>query len=89
MRLACILATEAEVRVCAPVHDALLIEAPAGQIVDAVKTCQEIMQKASEVVLNGFRLRTDEEVYSYPQRFRDPRGAKLWKAVNRLRHVSR
>ena len=31
LRLACIFATEAGIRVCAPVHDALLIEAPIGR----------------------------------------------------------
>ena len=32
LRIACILLTEAGIRVCAPVHDALLIEAPLDEL---------------------------------------------------------
>jgi DNA polymerase-1 len=32
LRLACCLATEAGIRVCAPVHDAILIEAPLEEL---------------------------------------------------------
>jgi hypothetical protein len=38
LRIACCLATERGVSVCAPVHDALVIEAPVDQIDDAVTT---------------------------------------------------
>jgi DNA polymerase-1 len=47
LRIACCLATERGIEVCAPVHDALLIEAPAGEITDAVtvtRTAVEIVQ---------------------------------------------
>ena len=37
LRIACCLATERGVRVCAPVHDALLIEAPISLIGDACR----------------------------------------------------
>ena len=38
LRLACCLATECGIRVCAPVHDALLIEAPVAEIEEHVAT---------------------------------------------------
>ena len=38
LRLACCLATEQHIRVCAPVHDALLIEAPLSTLDDAVRS---------------------------------------------------
>ena len=54
LRLACCLATERGIRVCAPVHDALLIEAPAGEIDERVAELQACMREASRVVLGGF-----------------------------------
>ena len=51
MRHACMMATEAGLMVCAPIHDALLLEAPADQIDNQVAQLKEIMKKASELVL--------------------------------------
>jgi hypothetical protein len=78
MRLACCLATERGIRVIAPVHDALLIEAPSRFVQDAVARTQQAMGEASQVVLSGFVLRTDAEVVSYPDRYRDARGTAFW-----------
>jgi hypothetical protein len=81
MRLACILATERGIQVCAPVHDALLIEAPAEGIAEAVAATQAAMEEASELVLPGFPLRTDAKVVTYPGRYSDPRGERFWQTV--------
>lgn len=81
LRLACCLATERGVTVCAPVHDALLIEAAAGEIETAVAACQEAMREASEVVLSGFALRTDAKIVAHPDRYSDGRGEKMWATV--------
>nr|AHZ45651.1 DNA polymerase I [uncultured bacterium] len=78
LRLACCALTEGGVRVCAPVHDALLIEAPAGDIDQAVAVCEEAMRRASEYVLPGFPLRTDVKVVRHPERYMDPRGREMW-----------
>lgn len=59
LRLACCLATEAGVRVSAPVHDALLVEAPMEQLAATVATTQQAMATASRVVLNGYTLRSE------------------------------
>jgi len=40
LRLACVYATEQGIRICAPVHDALLIEAPLGELEQAVRDTQ-------------------------------------------------
>jgi hypothetical protein len=84
LRLVCIDLTEAGVQVCAPVHDALLVEAPAERIGEAVRRCQEAMARASAAVLGGFALRTDAKVIPYPDRFEDPRGRAMWKKVSEL-----
>lgn len=81
LRLACCLATERGIKVCAPVHDALLIEAPADEIERAVAGCQAAMQEASEVVLGGFALRTDAKIVVHPDRYSDPRGEQMWATV--------
>ena len=81
LRLACCFATERGVRVCAPVHDALLIEAPIAAIDDAVSTAQQAMSDASAVVLDGFRLRSEAKVILHPDRYMDDRGRHMWDAV--------
>ena len=53
LRLACCLATERGIRVCAPVHDALLIEAPLERDRRAVAALQACMREASRIVLGG------------------------------------
>jgi DNA polymerase I len=81
LRLACCLATEAGISVCAPVHDALLTEAPADKIEEEVAKVQGIMQQASEIVLDGFPLRTEAKIVPSSERYRDKRGEKMWEAI--------
>jgi len=81
LRLACCLATERGIAVCAPVHDAILIEAPLDVIDDAVTTAQQAMSDASAVVLGAFRLRSEAKVIAYPDRYVDARGERMWQAV--------
>ena len=81
LRLACCLATEAGIRVCLPLHDALLIEAPLADLEDAVRATQQHMAEASRIVLHGFGLRTDVNTVRHPERYRDPRGAVVWRAL--------
>jgi hypothetical protein len=84
LRLAACLATEAGVRVCAPVHDAFLIEAAEENIDAEVVRMQGFMREASEIVLSGFPLRTDAKVIRHPDRYIDPRGEAMWETVSRL-----
>jgi hypothetical protein len=63
------------VQLDATVHDAVLIEAPADGIEAATDAAWGAMNRASELVLYGFRLRTDWEVIAWPHRYRDDRGA--------------
>jgi hypothetical protein len=84
MRLACCLATEGGIQVCAPVHDALLVEGPADGIEEVVAQTQRAMREASELVLPGFPLRTDAKVVRYPDRYMDERGRRMWETVLRL-----
>lgn len=82
LRLACCFAVERGIKLCAPVHDALLIEAPIDSIDEAVLSTQAAMAEASEIVLDGFRLRSDAKVVRYPERYMDPRGERMWSLVS-------
>jgi DNA polymerase-1 len=84
LRLACCLATERGIEVCAPVHDAVLICAPLDRLDEDVAKTRAVMAEASRIVLSGFELRTDAHVVKYPDRYMDDRGAVMWDRVMRL-----
>jgi len=84
LRLACCLATEAGINVCAPVHDALLIEAAADEIDTAIEQTRAAMTEASRIVLDGLEIPTDADVVIWPDRYADPRGAVMWERVNKI-----
>jgi DNA polymerase I len=84
LRVASCLLTERGIRLCAPVHDAVLIEAPIAEIDDAVAACQRAMREASELVLAGFALRTEAKVVRFPDRYLDKRGETMWDTVLEL-----
>jgi DNA polymerase I len=84
LRLACIMATEEGIEVCAPVHDALLVVAPLDVLDQRVARMREIMAEASRIVLGGFELRTDVEIVRYPDRYSDERGRVMWAKVMAL-----
>ncbi|MFZ2956951.1 MAG: DNA polymerase [Candidatus Ozemobacteraceae bacterium] len=82
LRLACCLATEQGIKVCAPVHDAVLIEAPTGSIHQAVNDMQKAMEEASLAVIRKFPLRTDVKIINAPNRYVDEkRGPDMWNTV--------
>jgi DNA polymerase-1 len=89
LRIACILATRHGIKLLAPVHDAVLIEAPTARIEADVVLMQEIMRRASRIVLNNdaagtHELRTDVKIIRYSERYSDPRGAAIWERVLQL-----
>ena len=81
LRLACCLITEQGIRVCAPVHDALLIEAPLDELEDVVLKTQETMVQASRKVLGGFKLRSEAKRFPYPEHFQNEKGESMWRTV--------
>jgi DNA polymerase I len=81
LRLACCLATERGVEVCAPVHDAVLICAPLDRLDEDTAKMRAAMAEASRIVLGGFELRTDVHAIRYPDRYMDGRGQVMWERV--------
>jgi hypothetical protein len=81
LRLAACLLTEAGIRVCAPVHDALLIEAPLDEMEHQVARTQDLMREASGIILSGFELGSDAKLILHPDRYMDGRGEEMWGTV--------
>jgi len=81
LRAACCRITETGIRVCAPVHDALLIEAPLEQFDETIVAVQTAMAAASRLVLGSLTLRSSVTRILPPSRFTDPRGAEMWRTV--------
>ena len=84
LRLACCLLVERGISLCAPVHDAVMVEGPADQIEDVVVKTRAAMAEASRVVLRGFEIGADVKIVSWPDRYLDDAGADFWNTVMRL-----
>jgi DNA polymerase family A len=84
LRIACCLATERGIEVCAPVHDAVLIMASIDRIEADTAAMRAIMAEASQTVLAGFELGTDATITRYSHRYSDGRGAVMWDRVCKL-----
>ena len=84
LRLACCMLVEAGIGLCAPVHDAVVVEGPTDTIDDVVAQAREIMAEASKIVLGGFEIGTDAEIVKYPDRYIDEAGEDFWNTVTRL-----
>ena len=83
LRLACCLATERGVRVCTPIHDAILIEAAEDELEHTIAEAQHAMSDASALVLNGFRLHSDARPIIHPARYEDERGKQMWETCGK------
>jgi DNA polymerase I-like protein with 3'-5' exonuclease and polymerase domains len=86
LRIGCIMATRHGIKLLAPVHDAVLIEAPIERIEADATLMQEVMRRASRIVLNAdpmgtHELRTDVKIIHYPDRYSDRRGDAIWAQV--------
>jgi hypothetical protein len=85
LRVAVIWMHRRGIRLLGSVHDAVLIESSIGRIEADVALAQEIMKRASRVVLGaGKELRTSADIVKYPNSYFDPRGEKIWNEVMEL-----
>jgi len=84
LRVACCLATERGIEVCAPIHDAVLICAPLERLDADIAAMRAAMAEASRLVLAGFELGTDVKIVRWPDRYADPRGVEMWERVCHL-----
>jgi len=70
--------------VCAPVHDAVLIELPLVRLDEGIAKAQGLMRQASSAVLGDFELGSDAKIICYPDRYMDERGQVMWDTVMNL-----
>jgi len=85
MRIAVVKATEAGLMVCAPVHDALLLESSIDAIDHDVEHLKQIMGDASEAVLGGGRrIRADAQVTRWPNHYQDERAVETFGVIGGL-----
>jgi len=84
LRLACCMGVESGIKICCPVHDAVLIEAPSEKINQRTEEMRSIMAEASRIVLGNLSLKTDYKIVHFPDRYMDPRGKGMWEKVSSL-----
>ena len=89
LRVACVMAARRNIKILAPIHDAILLELPIDRIEADVALTREIMRRASRIVLNNtaagtYELRTDVTYVRYPDRYVDGRGKDIWDTVLKL-----
>jgi hypothetical protein len=87
LRSVCCLVTENKIRLCAPVHDAILIEDSVDRIERTVADTRELMRQASRELLDGFEIETECEIFR--DRFYDKRGVAMWRRINQLMDTDR
>lgn len=88
LRLFCALhhSSRADYDVVAPLHDAVLIEAPQDRLAEAIEHATGLMGRASEILLGGLRLRTDALVIGdqpgqIPRMLEKPKHQEFWNRV--------
>jgi hypothetical protein len=81
LRIACILIADKGLEICAPVHDAILIEANEDDIEEAAELARQCMRQASRYVLGGFELNSETEIICHPNRFLSDTDLGFWNQV--------
>jgi DNA polymerase I len=84
LHIACILAERRGIEIVAPVHDAIMVEAPLGEIEDASIALDRVMRDAAAIVLRGYELPTDVQLVRPGERFYEERGKDMWETITRL-----
>jgi DNA polymerase I-like protein with 3'-5' exonuclease and polymerase domains len=84
LRLACNLIVEQGVTLCAPIHDAVMIESDVDSIGEAVNVTRNCMATASATLLDGLVIGTEVAVVTSPGRYFDKRGIAMWDTVTNI-----
>jgi DNA polymerase I len=85
LRVACILFVENNIKIIAPIHDAILIECDEEETYEIILKAQKLMTEASTIVLGpGNSIKTEADVIKYPDRYSDPREVENWNKVLRI-----
>lgn len=83
LRIACCMLSEANLKIVAPVHDALMVQVALETANQDIQKAESIMQAASKIVL-GQPLRTETVVVKYPNHYIDEKGRNTWNKVLKI-----
>jgi len=81
LRLACCFLCEAGITVCAPIHDAVLVECAIDDIAETLHDSKLMLAKASRIVLGGFELRTGVQTIEYPRTLGGDDNDDIWRVI--------
>jgi len=81
LRHSCILMDQAGINLIAPIHDAVLVEAPTVKMDDVAEETKQLMVKGGADILDGFPLKVDVKRVDAPGRYMDDRGREMWDIV--------
>lgn len=84
LRVACILAHKRGLKILAPIHDAILLEAPEENWQEHAEALKECMENAAAYILpGGFSIPVDgeDEPIRSHERYSDGRGRETWETV--------
>jgi hypothetical protein len=84
LRIVICLLTEQRLRVCAGLHDAVIVEAPSRLVDSIAEAVQAAMVKASTLLLHGHALKVETKIYHQPDRLLDEKGLTMWTEITRL-----
>jgi DNA polymerase I-like protein with 3'-5' exonuclease and polymerase domains len=95
LRQACCMVVEAGIKLCAPIHDAILVECPVGEVEEVTRRVRQLMIEAARLVLNDGRplqvsdlvcdIRVDATVYAHPAHVNEGRDSAVWGLITRMR----
>jgi DNA polymerase-1 len=84
LHVACVLAERRGIEIVAPVHDAIMAECALSDVDDVAVALDRCMRDAAAVVLQGYELRTDQQIIKPGGYYFDDRGDKMFQTVNSL-----
>ena len=95
LRQTCCMVVEAGIRLCAPVHDAIVVECQIGEVDQIVARVKWFMVQATRLVLNDGSMlqvggisgdiRVDHKTYAHPAHFDEGRDNPVWNLITRMR----
>jgi len=81
LRIATIMMTEHNIKICTTVFDAFLIESNIDTIEEDTSVAKNLMEKSGMLLLNDFKLRSDVKTYRHPDHFEEPDGSVIWQKL--------
>lgn len=78
MRICMILSQERGFNICAPVHDAFLIEVSTENSESDIRLFQNLMTEAGSLLFENVKLRTEAETFAYPTPYWSEKGRPMW-----------